>query len=216
MRRTLSAFRQRLQPGAAWHRTWRLAWPLMAWLVLGTAASAQLPRHDLDVKAERHDGLIEVRARALLRAPMTVVWQTLTDYERLPEFIPGITTSRVIGRKGPVVTVAQTGEARFLFLTVPIAVTLESTERPPDVVEVRRVAGTVPYLQGRYQATPQSNGTVLLRWRGSLSPDADLPPLIETTLVRLLIQDQFVGMVQEIERRAGTRPVTAEPQPNNR
>ena len=33
----------------------------------------------------------------------------------------------------------QTGQARFLFLTVPIAVTLESTERPPDVVEVRRV-----------------------------------------------------------------------------
>jgi carbon monoxide dehydrogenase subunit G len=216
MRWTHTAFRKRLPPGVAWCRVRRMVWLLTAWLALGTAASGQQPRNELDVQAERRGALIDVRARAVLRAPMTVVWQTLTDYERLPEFIPGIATSRVTARRGPVVTVAQTGEARFLFLTVPIAVTLESTERPPDVVEVRRVSGTIAHLQGRYEATPQSDGTVLLRWSGSISPDAELPPLIETTLVRLLIRDQFTGMVQEIERRAGTRPITPEPRANNR
>lgn len=216
MRWTLTAFRKRLQPGAALRRVWPMAGLLIAWLAVGAAASAQQPPNALDVQAERRGGLIDVRARAMLRAPMPVVWQTLTDYERLPEFIPGLASSRITARKGPVVTVAQTGEARFLFLTVPIAVTLESTERPPDVVEVRRVSGTVAHLQGRYEATPQANGMVLLRWSGSISPDAQLPPLIETTLVRLLIQDQFTGMVHEIERRAGTLPVPTQTRPDNR
>ena len=216
MRWTHPAPRKRLPPGVALRRIWRMACLLIAWLTLGTAASAQSLRNGLDVQAERRGGLIDVRARAVLRAPMTVVWQTLTDYERLPEFIPGIATSRITARRGLVVTVAQTGEARFLFLTVPIAVTLESTELPPHVVEVRRVAGTVAHLQGRYEATPQSNGTVLLRWSGSISPDAELPPLIETTLVRLLIRDQFAGMVQEIERRAGTLAVVPQARPDNR
>jgi hypothetical protein len=140
----------------------------------------------------------------------------LTDYEHLPEFIPGLETSRVIARDGPKVLVAQTGQARFLFLTVPIAVTVESTERPPHIVEVRRISGTIRYLQGRYEARQQADGRVLLRWIGSISPDAELPPLIETTLVRMSIREQFVGMVQEIERRAGTRAVTPLPGSNRR
>jgi len=173
-------------------------------LFLAMPLAAQSQRNDIDVQAERKGAVVEVQARALLHAPINVVWQTLTDYERLPEFIPGLETSRVIGRNGAQVLVAQTGRASFLFLTVPIAVVLESTERPPHVVEVRRVSGSIQHLQGRYEALPQAEGRVLLSWVGSISADAELPPLIETTLVRLSIRDQFVGMVQEIERRAGT------------
>ncbi len=188
----------------------------IAALALVLPAAAQSDRNAIDVQAERRGGLVDVQARALLRAPMDVVWRTLTDYERLPEFIPGIETSRVLARHGAMVTVAQTGEARFLFLTVPIKVTLESTERPPHVVEVRRVSGSIQHLQGRYEAQPLADGRILLRWSGSLSPDAELPPLIETALVRLSIRDQFVGMVHEIERRAGTRVATPEPRASNR
>jgi ribosome-associated toxin RatA of RatAB toxin-antitoxin module len=192
---------------------------IICWIFLvvpASAALAQATDDRIDVQAERRGGLIHVQARALLRAPMTVVWRTLTDYEGLPAFIPGLSSSRVVARNGAVVTVEQTGQARFLFLTVPIAVTLESTERPPDVVEVRRVKGSIQHLEGRYEATPQANGKVLLRWTGALSPDAELPPLIETALVRLSIQDQFVGMVHEIERRAGSREPTTEPRASNR
>ncbi|MEP6968991.1 MAG: SRPBCC family protein [Betaproteobacteria bacterium] len=202
-------------PATALRRLWRTAW-LIALLPLAPATWAQPARDTIDVLAERQAGLIAVQARAMLRAPMAVIWRTLTDYEHLPAFIPGLASSRVVARNGAVVTVKQTGEARFLFLTVPIAVTLESTERPPYVVEVHRVAGSIRHLDGRYEATPQPNGQVLLRWSGTISADAELPPLIETALVRLSIQDQFTGMVHEIERRAGTREAAQEPRTSNR
>jgi len=172
--------------------------------LLAPSAMAQEPAI-VDVQAERNGGLIDVRALAIVQAPLAVVWGTLTDYERLPEFIPGLQTSRIIDRQGATITVAQTGQARFLFLTLPIAVTLQSTERPPHVVEVRRIAGTVRYLQGRYVAEQLPDRKVRLRWIGSVSPEADLPPLIGTALARLSIQEQFQGMVREIESRAGRR-----------
>ena len=31
-----------------------------------------------------------MRARATLRAPLDVIWQTLTDYDHLAEFIPAL------------------------------------------------------------------------------------------------------------------------------
>ncbi len=189
----------------------RCAWRLVCtigMLVVTMPLAAQPDRNDVEVRAERKGELVNVQATALLQAPMDVVWRTLTDYERLPEFIPGLETSRILSRNGARVLVAQTGRARFLFLTVPIDVVLESTERPPYVVEVRRVSGSIRHLQGRYEARPQADGMVLLGWIGSISPDAEMPPLIETALVRLSIREQFVGMVQEIERRAGTRAPT--------
>jgi len=215
MRTAHAAFCLDAPTAAAWGRICRLAW-FVTLLTHGATSWAQTAGDNIEVQAEGRDGLIEVRARAVLRAPMALVWATLTDYEGLPGFIPGLASSRVVARKGAVVTVEQTGEARFLFLTVPIAVTLESTERPPHVVEVRRIAGSIRHLEGRYEATPQPNGKMLLRWNGAISPDAQLPPLIETTLVRLLIRDQFAGMVHEIERRAGTREAGPESRPGNR
>lgn len=166
----------------------------------------------LDVRAERRGELIDVQAQAIVRAPLSIVWATLTDYERLPEFIPGIETSRVLARDGHRITVAQTGHARFLFLSLPITVTLESTEFPPHVVEVRRIAGSLRHLSGRYEAITLPGRLVQLSWNGSVSPEAELPPLISTALARLSIEDQFAGMVHEIERRAGHRPGAAQPE----
>ncbi len=180
-------------------------------LVLGTLyllafAPLALAASDLDVEATRNGELIEVRARATVQAPLAVVWSTLTDYEHLPEFIPGLKKSRVISRVGATTIVEQSGEARFLFMSIPVEITLESTERPPNI-DVRRIAGTVRYLQGRYET--EVSGTdrsqVHLRWLGAIAPEAELPPLIGELLMRLLIEQQFIAMVNEIERREALR-----------
>ena len=165
-------------------------------------APVAMAASDLDVEATRNGELIEVRARATISAPLALVWSTLTDYERLPEFIPGLKKSRVISRVGATTIVEQSGEARFLFLSIPVEITLESTERAPNI-EVRRIAGTLRYLQGRYETEVLGTdpAQVHLRWVGAITPEAGLPPLIGEVLMRLSIEQQFIGMVNEIERR---------------
>jgi ribosome-associated toxin RatA of RatAB toxin-antitoxin module len=169
-------------------------------------AHAALAASTVDVQTSRQGDLIEVQAKATIKAPMDVVWATLTDYERLPEFIPGLKKSRIISRKGDTATVEQSGMAQFLFLTVPIEVTLESTERAPHYIEVRRVAGTLRQLHGRYetQAMPD-HSYVQLRWTGFIEPENGLPPLVGESIMRRSILSQFTGMVREIERREAMR-----------
>jgi carbon monoxide dehydrogenase subunit G len=157
----------------------------------------------IEVHTARTGDLIEVHASALVTAPLAVVWSTLTDYDRLSNFIPGLLTSKVISRNGSTVTVAQTGEAHFLFFSVPIEVTVESTERPP-YLEVRRIAGTLRQLYGRYEVI-ELPGQVQLRWTGAIEPESKLPPLIGEALMRKSIREQFTGMVREIERKAACK-----------
>src|SRR5919204_5031928 len=63
-------------------------------------ASPALAADDVLVRAQRRGERIEVQARALVAAPLAVVWETLTDYEKLPGFIPGIAKSVVVLRQG--------------------------------------------------------------------------------------------------------------------
>lgn len=178
---------------------------LACWLFLLAAATAQAAE-DLSVVAARKGAFVEVKARATIDAPLSVIWTTLTDYEKLPEFVPGLKKSRVASRNGSTAVVEQSGEARFLMFSFPIDVVLEAVEMPPSSIRVRALSGTLRYLEGGYdvEAEPES-GKFILRWVGTIAPDVSLPPLFGEVVMRMSIEDQFTGMVREIDRREALR-----------
>ena len=173
--------------------------------VLG-AAPANVPAYaadDLVVEAERRGEAVEVRARATIVAPVALIWRVLTDYEQLPRFIPGIDKSVVRLREGSRLLVEHSGEARFLFFSFPIEVTLEVIESPPEWVSSRAVGGNVRRMTGRYDLSPDAaHGAVLVRYQGLIEPDFELPPLVGAVAMRRTVEEQFIAMVAEIERRA--------------
>ena len=156
---------------------------------------------NVTVDARRRDDTLEVTCRALIDAPLEVIWRTLTDYDRLAEFIPGMRRSRVISRSGGVAVVEQSGEARFLVFSFPIEVTLSSTERPPHSIEAALLRGNLKRLEGAYRIEPLPSGRFQLTWTGVIEAES-LPPVIGELVLRASIEDQFRGMVAEIVRRA--------------
>jgi len=178
---------------------------LLALLVASAARAAE----DVSVETQRRGDAVEVICRATVRAPRELIWRTLTDYNRLAEFIPGMLKSRVLEAQGPVSVVEQQGEARFLFFTSPIDVTVTTTDRPPDAIEVQLIKGNLKRLEGAYRIEDLGGGLVVLHWRGLIEPQAPMPPLIGELLMRANIANQFEGMVREIERRDQRRRETS-------
>ena len=172
--------------------------------VLFSSAGAARADDDVSVEATRRDEALHVICRAMRDAPLDLVWQTLTDYGRLAEFIPGMRRSRVIERRGAVAVVEQSGEAGFLFLSFPIDVTLASTERPPYALEVSLLKGNLKRLDGAYRIEPRDGGRILLTWTGTVEA-LYMPPLLGELVMRSNITDQFRGMVREIARRDALR-----------
>jgi ribosome-associated toxin RatA of RatAB toxin-antitoxin module len=178
---------------------------LACWLVVLGAGPA-FAAGEVAVDAIRKGEFIEVRAHAVIDAPLSIVWSTLTDYERLPEFIPGLKKSKLVSRRGSSVVVEQSGEARFLMFSFPIDVTLEAVESPRSSIKVRALSGNLRHFEGGYYLEPEHGGQRIgLRWVGTIIPEVSLPPLIGEVVMRLRIEDQFVGMVREIERRESVR-----------
>ena len=179
-----------------------------ALVLMFIAPGAVLAAEDVAVETTRQGDAVEVRARATLDAPHALILATLTDYEKLSEFVPGLRSSRVLERRGPAAIVHQQGEAGFLFFTRPIDVVVESTERSPWLIEVRLLKGNLRQLTGRYEIDRPASGAagkLVLRWSGTIEPEHGLPALFGEFLVRANIEDQFIGMVREIDRREAER-----------
>jgi len=184
-------------------RSW---WPLLALGLCGAlpASTGPLSRNatELSVAAVARDAAVEVTAHAVLFVPAELIWRTLTDYEHLAQFVPGIASSRVLERRGSESIVEQEGGARFLIFFYPIRVTLRSDEHPYQGIDVHLLQGNLRRLDGRYQLQSRPDGSTELTWRGLIEPEQPLPRFVRTTLMRKTVSDQFSGMVREIERRA--------------
>jgi ribosome-associated toxin RatA of RatAB toxin-antitoxin module len=161
----------------------------------------------IQVEVTRHEDTFEVRAEAEIDADVVAAWSVLTDYERLPQFIPGMQESTVVSRTGSRVIVDQRGETSLLFLTFPMHARLEIDEHPYDHVVSNAVGGNFKDLSGEYRLKDLDTG-MRLHFRATFTPDFSFPPLLGTLIVRNAAQKRFTAMVREIEktRHAGAAP----------
>ena len=161
----------------------------------------------MSIEASSQGTAVAIVARATIKAPYALIWQTLTDYDHLSEFIPGMVKSRVIERRGSAAIVEQTGKAAIMFFSYPIEVVVESLEKPPTFIGIRVIKGNLKQLDGGYRIEKigDKDDESVLHWSGLIEPSVPVPLFITVPLMRANISDQFRGMVHEIERRESLR-----------
>lgn len=188
--------------------------------------SAQLAPTDLTLDVSRVNDAFVVTARADLLADARTAWDTITDLERLPQFVPNITRVRVLSRQprasGELLAVAFEGSFRLFFLSFPTHVWLDvehvpysdvlSRLRPPPAGESN--ASSLKRFTGRYTLTTLGAGRdratrVRFDYEAEFELAQPLPPVLGTLFgsaaVRATLREQFAALVAEIERRARAR-----------
>lgn len=180
---------------------------VMVAILLAACAAPPAPAATVHLVAERRGDAIDIRASAALNADAATAWRVLTDYERYPRFIPDLDTSRIVARRGPVVTVEQSGHAWLWWLRIPVDVIYEITESPPTGLHARAIAGSVRALESHYRLTPVPAG-VTLDYAGRVSPGFERFEQLERYAVARAAQRQFQALADEIERSAASSAAT--------
>ena len=104
---------------------------------------------DVDVQVHK----IETRQRQIeakiqLPYPVEQVWQVLTDYEALSEFIPNLETSQRIEHPAGGIRVEQIGAQNALMLKFSARVVLDMEEQFPEALNFDMVEGILRALRG--------------------------------------------------------------------
>ena len=165
----------------------------------------------ITVTARRDGEAVLVEARAQLQCGLRVAWGVLTDYERYPDFIPDMKTSRIVARSGNFAVVEQTGEAGFFLFHFPVSVRLDVTEVEGASISSRASAGTFREMTGIYRLVESQDG-LWLTYSGRMVPSFALPPLVGVPALRAAVDKQFSALVREIARRGKDAAASGVPQ----
>jgi hypothetical protein len=178
-----------------------------AFLALASAQPARAGT--VSIETARDGNAIDIHASAVLNADAGTAWRVLTDYDHYTDFVPGLHLSRVVARRGEVVTVQQSGATAFWLFELPLDITFEIHEVPRRLLVSRAVAGSLRGLDSRYTLWPVPHGT-RLDYVGRVVPGFELPERLEQKVVEQSVGRQFQALTDEIERqgaRVGVDPM---------
>lgn len=107
----------------------------------------------------------QITAKIQILRPVEQVWQVLTDYEALADFVPNLAQSRLLKHPTGGIRLEQVGSQRFLRLNFSARVVLDLKENFPHEINFNMVEGDLKAFSGSWRLEPYSfsgeNGTVL-------------------------------------------------------
>jgi hypothetical protein len=173
----------------------------------------------VQVDVRRSGRRFEAEAVLDLAADARTVWETITDYDELPRFMPGIRACRVIERKtladaGERLVVEQQGEFRFLLFAQSMTVLLNIEHEAMRVAEAKAVKfdlgmfkrRAIDVFEGRYELTPLTSRRaaprVQLRYTAVIGMLLPPPPAIGSVAVRQNLAAQLEAVAREVARRS--------------
>ncbi len=98
-----------------------------------------------------------ILASVIIPQPVEQVWQVLTDYEHLADFVPNLTASRLLPDAEGRIRLEQVGAQCFLKVKFCARVVLEMTENFPHELGFAMKEGDFQYFNGVWQLQPTAD-----------------------------------------------------------
>ena len=158
----------------------------------------------LDVTVTRADvddeHVFAVNASGSVQAAPAAVWKVLTNYERMPEFVPDLQSSRVVARMGSEVVVEQFGVARFMFMSRDIHLLVRVTEQPTTAIDIGLIAGDMKVYSCRWELVPLAGGGTRINYTGKMVPRFYVPGFLGANIIRSDIHKMMTAVLARLDK----------------
>lgn len=188
-----------------------IARALLALLIAALSASAWgfNPNQDIVVRVEKDGQRIAVDVDCPVDAPWAIVWEVLTDYDHMAQFISNLQYSGVEEGSDNVLRVRQQGQASRGPLTLRFDNVREVELVPRREIRSRMIRGDMKE-SNFVTRIMEVNDRIHIVNAGRYTPNVWVPPLIGPALIQAETQKQFGEIRTEILRRtAAARPPMA-------
>lgn len=172
-----------------------------ALLVLMQSASpfAQSAANDLAVREER--GTYSVTARFTVDQPAALALVVLTDYERIPRFMPGVRTSTVLERSAGHTVVEQEAVSSIMMFSKRVHLVLEVDEQAEAILFRDRCGRSFARYEGAWRVAAE-NGHTTITYELTADPSFDIPGFVVKRLLRRDAAQMIDRLKSEIAARA--------------
>lgn len=163
--------------------------------------SATTQEQDFEVHVETHDSLVIVDSNVKIRASPEEVWNVLTDFDHMGRFISGLTFSRIVSKPGDrTVLVEQKGTLSYGPFSIDFNSIKLNELTPFSSIQSSLVSGSFKRFDSTTTLIADGEITQIV-YHAEAIPDAWLPPIIGSMLVRSEARLKFNELRDEIRRR---------------
>jgi uncharacterized membrane protein len=159
-----------------------------------------LQESDINVHAEHDGDTIHVTVEMKVAVKPRRAWDVMTDFERMPGFVPHLSSSKIVARAGNRLKVAQKGEYSLGLWSFPYESLRDVTLFPYSKVTSHSSSGSVKSMDSVTYFVAEGQQT-RVNYNVTLMPNFSIPPLIGANLISGEIREQFQGMRDEMLRR---------------
>ena len=139
-----------------------------------------------------------ILASVVIPQPREKVWQILTDYERLSDFIPSLTSSKLIPNADGRIRLEQIGAQCFLKVKFCARVVLEMTEKFPHEIGFAMQEGDFKRFTGAWQLDSLQEDETRLSYDLLVTPPRAMP----TALIEHHIRNNLTTNLLAIHQRS--------------
>jgi ribosome-associated toxin RatA of RatAB toxin-antitoxin module len=169
--------------------------------VASETATSESDSQAPQVSVTERDGVYSVAAEFHVSQPPSTVLAVLTDYEQIPRFMPGVTTSIVRERSAERVVVEQEAVSRVMMFSKRVYLLL-AVERDGYRLRFRDCAARSFALYEGTWTLSQRDGQTAIRYELRAKPTFDVPGFL---LKRLLTRDAKT-MIDRLRQEIAARP----------
>lgn len=144
--------------------------------------------------------MVHVEAELMIEASTQQVWDVLTDFAHLPQFLSNITASKILARQGNSVRVGQAGTTHVGPLAFRFQSEREITLTPYTRFESRQLTGNMKSFHGITQLDSEGDVT-RIRYRAEAVPDTVLPLSMGKSLIESETREHYLEIRKEVLRR---------------
>jgi ribosome-associated toxin RatA of RatAB toxin-antitoxin module len=170
----------------------------VAFSVISLSSHAAAP--DLHSRISAHG--IEIDSSVILPVAPCQAYSMLTDYDDLPEFVPGLLSSRASRISPNEALVDQLGQVKVLLFGVKMQSTLDMKETPDRRIRFRQVSGDFASYSGEWDFCEAKGGT-LVGYHARMTFRPYVPLLLAKSILDADIERKFEAIGKEAGKRRG-------------
>lgn len=155
---------------------------------------------ELSVTVQKNAGVVTVDVDMPVAASRQDVWEVLTDYDNMAQFLPNLESSRVIARDGNRMQVEQTGKLTYGPFSFHFDSVREIELKPFEEVRSQVIGGSLRRGEAMTKLVPEKTGTRIIYHSESV-PAVWVPPGIGPKAIESQTKAQFESLLSEILKR---------------
>ena len=164
----------------------------------------------ISIRVQNDGEQITIDASFIVPVAPQQAWAVLTDFDNIPNFNPGVLSSKVTGRTGNRVQVSQKAATKYGFLTFSYDSTREIDLVPFSKIQERMITGRMRKLEETTQLFPEGEHT-RITYNAVLIPGSWIPPMVGNAFIKHEARQQFTELVNEMIRRNQVKVASREP-----